>query len=64
MMPSFIKDGGMDEARKVIVGGVGALLRGSWLLAGVVLWAMLFVSWCLLVFLVSGRLPWMVRKYL
>lgn len=34
------------------------------LAAGAVVMLALTLAWCLLVFLLTGRLPWMVRKYL
>ena len=30
---------------------------------GLVLFIVVGTAWCLLVFLLTGRLPWMVRKY-
>lgn len=31
--------------------------------AGMVVVSVAMMAWCLLVFLMTGRLPWMVRKY-
>lgn len=31
--------------------------------AGMAVLSCLMLMWCLLVFLLTGRLPWMVRKY-
>lgn len=54
----------METARIILMEGlapvVGALVRATAVLA----WGILIVCWCLLVFLMSGRFPWFVRKYL
>lgn len=44
-----------------VVGPVGGILIGALSMAA---WLVVLATWCLLVLLFTGRLPWMVRKYL
>lgn len=58
------EDAGMDAARTVVVEAVRPLVSTALALFGFGVYALLIVVWCLLVLVLTGRLPWMVRKYL
>lgn len=56
-----------DSAMEVIKGCVADVaswtLWSLWYAAGALLAMTLVMAWCLLVFVLTGRLPWFVRKY-
>lgn len=57
-------DDGRMEAIKGCVADVAVPVGGLVLqLAGALLAAALVTAWCLLVLVLTGRLPWFVRKY-
>jgi hypothetical protein len=54
----------MEKGWLTIAGDIVLAITGAACWALVVLaWVLLVVSWCALVLVLSGRLPWFVRKY-
>lgn len=55
----------MEETWWMIAGDVAMLIAKALAqTAAATMVAILVISWCLLVLLLTGRFPWMVRKYL
>lgn len=53
----------METARDVISEVARPLGACAATVIGFSFWLSVVAMWCLLVFLLTGRLPWMVRKY-
>jgi hypothetical protein len=54
----------MEETWWMIAGDVAQLIAKAFAqTAAATMVAILVISWCLLVLVVTGRLPWMVRRY-
>jgi len=53
----------MELAKFVVEEGVMPVASAVLRLSGFVTWLCLVATWCLLVLVFSGRLPWFVRRY-
>lgn len=57
------EDAVMETARLVVAEVARPLASGTAMVIGYMMCALVLTMWCLLVLLLTGRLPWMVRKY-
>lgn len=62
-VPVGAEDAAMETARDVISEVARPLGACAATVIGFSFWLSVVAMWCLLVFLLTGRLPWMVRKY-
>jgi len=53
----------MDDVREIAEEVFGPFVAAAVKGVGVAAWLIIVLAWCVTVLLISGRMPWLVRKY-